>query len=262
MLTYPEINPIAFSIGPLKIHWYGVMYLVGFGSAWFLATIRANKANSGWTKNEVADLIFYAALGVVLGGRIGYMLFYNFSNLLHNPLSLFKVWEGGMSFHGGMLGVFLAMLIFAKRFHKRFFDVTDFIAPFVPLGLAVGRLGNFINGELWGRVTNLPWGMLYPDAGSFPRHPSQLYECLGEGLLLFLILWVYSSKPRPRMAVSGLFLVAYGVIRFSLEFFRQPDLQLGFVAWGWLTMGQLLSLPMIVVGLVLFYIVHQTDQRI
>lgn len=249
MLHYPQFNPVALHIGSLKVHWYGVMYLIGFLGAWILAKRRADKANSGWTREQVADLIFYAALGVILGGRIGYMLFYDLPSLLHNPLSLFKVWQGGMSFHGGMLGVGVALWLYSLRVKKSVWTLTDFIVPMVPIGLAAGRLGNFINGELWGRVTTMPWGMVYPNAGPLPRHPSELYECFLEGVVLFAVLWWFSRKPRPRFAVTAVFLLGYGCVRFFCEFFRQPDPQLGYIAWHWLTMGQLLSFPMIVFGL-------------
>jgi phosphatidylglycerol:prolipoprotein diacylglycerol transferase len=253
MLIYPHLNPIALNLGPLKVHWYGLMYALGFLSAWMLATLRAKRPHSGWTADQVSDLIFYGAMGVILGGRTGYILFYDFSNFLAEPLIIFKLWQGGMSFHGGLLGVLLAFGLFAYRTKKTFFEVADFTAPLVPVGLAAGRIGNFINGELWGRVTDVPWAMVFPNAGSLPRHPSQIYEFLLEGVVLFLILWIYSAKPKPRMAVSGLFLLMYGIFRVSLEFFRQPDAPLGFVAFGWLTMGQLLSLPMILLGLIFMW---------
>lgn len=253
MLTYPNINPIALQLGPLKIHWYGLMYVVGFLGGWLLALWRAKKPNSGWTSEQVADLIFYAALGVILGGRIGYMLFYDFPNLISDPFSLFKIWDGGMSFHGGLLGVIIALWIYGKKIKKPFTELGDFIAPLVPLGLGAGRIGNFINGELWGRVTTMPWGMVYPQAGPSPRHPNEIYEFLLEGVVLFTVLWIYSAKPRPRMAVMSLFLLLYGCFRFFIEFFRQPDPQLGFIAFGWLTMGQILSLPMIIIGAFLLY---------
>lgn len=252
MLHYPNINPIAFTIGPLKVHWYGIMYLVGFVAAWLLAIYRGKKSRGVWNNEQVADLIFYAAMGVILGGRIGYIFFYDFFGFLQNPLTIFKVWDGGMSFHGGLLGVMAAVWIYSRKYKKNWCDVVDFIVPFVPIGLAAGRLGNFINGELWGRVTTMPWGMLYPNAGPLPRHPSELYEFLLEGVLLFIILWCYSMKSRPRFAVSALFLFCYGFFRFFAEFFRQPDPQLGFIAWNWLTMGQLLSFPMILIGCVSF----------
>ena len=249
MLHYPHIDPIAFQIGFFKVHWYGLMYLVGFAMAWVLALYNARNQQRKWiTNQQISDLIFYDALGLIIGGRLGYMLFYNFSNFIANPLTLFQVWRGGMSFHGGLIGIIITTWIFSRRNHKSWMDVTDFVAPLVPLGLAAGRIGNFINGELWGRITTAPWGMMFPNAGSLLRHPSQVYEFLLEGVLLFIIMWWFSAKLRPRFAISSLFLLCYGLFRFIVEFFRQPDLQLGFIAFGWLTMGQLLSLPMIVIG--------------
>ena len=248
MLHYPDINPIVFKLGPIKVHWYGIMYLVGFGFAWGLALYRARQSQRGWNAAQVGDLIFYSALGVIIGGRLGYMIFYDFFNFIASPLTIFEVWHGGMSFHGGLIGVGIAMWIFSRLTKKQWMDVIDFNAPLVPLGLAAGRIGNFINGELWGRVTTAPWGMLFPNAGPFPRHPSQLYEFFLEGILLFIIMWWFSAKPRPRFAVISLFLFFCGLFRFMVEFFRQPDSQLGYIAFGWLTMGQLLSLPMIIGG--------------
>ncbi len=253
MLHYPQLNPIAFHLGPIAVHWYGLMYLVGFVSAWLLGIYRANHSQGQWRAEQIADLLFYVALGVLLGGRIGYTLFYNLPAFIHQPSTVFEVWQGGMSFHGGLLGVIVAVLLFCRKTKKPLFNVTDFIAPLVPIGLAAGRLGNFINGELVGRVTTLPWGMLYPQAGPLPRHPSEIYECLFEGVLLFIVLWWYSNKRRPRAAVSALFLLGYGCVRFSLEFFRQPDPQYGFILWDWVTMGQLLSTPMIVFGMWLLW---------
>ncbi len=261
MVIYPQIDPVAFSLGPLHVHWYGLMYLIGFVGAWIFGTYRARKPGATLTSTQVADFIFYGALGTIIGGRVGYMLFYDFTNFIHNPLSLFAVWDGGMSFHGGLLGVIIALLIFARKIKKSFFTVGDFIAPLVPIGLGAGRLGNFINGELWGRVTTMPWGMVYPQAGPLPRHPSELYELLLEGVLLFTILWWYSAKPRPHAAVSGLFLIIYACFRFFLEFFRQPDAQLGFIAWGWLTQGQLLSIPMLIVGLLFMMIAYKNKAK-
>lgn len=257
MFVYPKINPVAVQLGPLKVHWYGIMYIIGFAGAWLLAKTRIRRPDIDLTNEQLADFLFYAALGVLLGGRIGYMLFYNFPTLIHTPLTLFKVWDGGMSFHGGLLGVIVAMVWFGKRQQKPVFLLTDFAAPLVPIGLGAGRIGNFINGELWGRVTTVPWAMIYPQAGPLPRHPSEIYEFLGEGVLLFIILWLFSSKPRPRMAVSGLFLLGYGCIRFTLEFFRQPDRQLGFIAFNWLTMGQLLCIPMAIIGIGLLWLAYQ-----
>ncbi len=251
MLTYPYIDPVAINLGPLKIHWYGLMYLIGFGTAWWLGRVRATAPGSGWTADQVSDMIFYGALGAVLGGRLGYILFYDLPTYLDNPLKMLKIWEGGMSFHGGMLGVLLAMWLLGRKTGKTFFQVTDFLAPLVPIGLGAGRIGNFINGELWGKVSDVSWAMVFPHSGGLPRHPSQLYQALLEGLVLFLILWLYARKPRPTMAVSGLFLLCYGLFRFAVEFVREPDQQLGYLAFGWLTMGQVLSAPMIVGGVAL-----------
>lgn len=253
MLTYPNFDPIAIELGPLKIHWYGIMYLVGFGLAWWLGRFRAKQPRSGWNEQQVGDLIFFGALGVILGGRIGYIVFYNFSGFMAEPLSLFKIWQGGMSFHGGVIGVIISMWLFGRKFDKRFFDIADFVAPLFPLGYAAGRIGNFINGELWGRVAEVPWAMVFPGAGPLPRHPSQLYQAFLEGIVVFLVLWFYSSRPRPRMAVSGMFLLLYGTFRFIDEFFRQPDAHLGFIAFGWLTMGQLLSVPMALGGIAMMW---------
>lgn len=248
MIPYPNIDPVAISIGPLSIHWYGLMYLVGFAGAYFLMNYRANKPNSGWNKEEVSDLLFYSAMGVILGGRFGYVLFYNFEKFLDDPLWLFAVWEGGMSFHGGLLGVLVAVYVFGRRYGKSFYTITDFGAPVVPIGLMTGRLGNFIGGELWGRVSDVPWAMVFPKGGPLARHPSQLYEMALEGIVLFLILWLYSRKPRPAMAVSGLFLIGYGAFRFLVEFVREPDSHIGFDILGWMTRGQLLCVPMILFG--------------
>jgi phosphatidylglycerol:prolipoprotein diacylglycerol transferase len=256
MLTYPNIDPIALQLGPLKIHWYGVMYLVAFGAAWWLGTRRAKRSGSGWKPEQISDVVFYGALGTVLGGRIGYTLFYGLEKVLADPLSIFRVWEGGMSFHGGLLGVLLAMWLFGRKHKHGFFEITDFIAPLVPVGIATVRFANFINGELWGRVTTSPWGMVFPTGGPDPRHPSQLYEMFLEGIVLFVIVWVYSARPRPRMAVSGVFALSYGLFRFGVEFFRQPDAHLGFLAFNWLTMGQLLSLPLIITGVVLLWLAY------
>ncbi|MCW8917534.1 MAG: prolipoprotein diacylglyceryl transferase [Gammaproteobacteria bacterium] len=247
-MTYPDIDPVALSLGPVKIHWYGVLYLVAFASAWWLGRYRARQPNSGWQVEQVEDLIFYGALGVVLGGRIGYVLFYNFTAFLDNPLMLFTVWQGGMSFHGGLLGVMLAIGFYARKQQRGYFEVLDFVAPLVPLGLGAGRIGNFINAELWGKVSDLPWAMVFPGGGPEPRHPSMLYEFFLEGVVLFLIIWFYSGKPRPALAVSGLFGACYGLFRILVEFVRMPDAHIGYLAGGWLTKGMLLSLPMVVIG--------------
>ena len=251
MLAYPHFDPVALRIGPFAVRWYGLMYLIGLAAAWLLGRHRAKRPSSTWTALQVDDLITYAVLGVVVGGRLGYMLFYDLPTLADDPLSLVKVWQGGMSFHGGFLGVLLTVWFFCRKTGKSFREVADFTAPLVPIGLLAGRIGNFINGELWGKVTDLPWGMLFPDprAGLSPRHPSQLYEAGLEGVVLFAIIWWYSAKPRPAGAVSGVFCLFYALFRFIIEFFRMPDPQLGYLAFGWLTMGQLLSLPLALFGL-------------
>ncbi|MFV8781223.1 prolipoprotein diacylglyceryl transferase [Microbulbifer sp. SA54] len=260
MLTYPEIDPVAVAIGPLKVHWYGLMYLAGFAAAWWLAMRRASKPWSPVIKSEVEDLILFCAIGVVVGGRLGYMFFYNFGELVAHPLSLFKVWEGGMSFHGGLVGVMLAATIYARRIGTTFPDLIDFVAPLVPIGLGLGRIGNFIGQELWGRETDAPWGMVFPrDPEMLVRHPSQLYQAFLEGLVLFVVLWIFSSKPRPRLAVGGLFLLLYGCFRFLVEFVREPDGHIGFDLFGWMTRGQLLSLPMIATGILLLVWSYRTQ---
>lgn len=271
MPYFHSIDPIAFSFGPVSVHWYGIMYLLGFGFAWWLGNKRRVQSRLPITYEQFSDLLFYAMLGVILGGRLGYVLFYGFADFIKNPLTLIRIWEGGMSFHGGLLGVLIAGWIWSRRNKIHFFDTIDFVAPLVPIGLGLGRLGNFIGGELWGRHTDLPWGVIFPRALDFlektrdqlyemylagqlnheARHPSQLYEFALEGVVMFIVLWFYSSKPRPRYAVSGLFALLYGIFRFSVEFVREPDAQLGFLAFNWLTMGQLLSLPLIIVGVVL-----------
>lgn len=259
MLTYPEIEPIAFSIGPftlgsytigpLSVHWYGLMYLVGFAAGWWLGRIRAAKSGAGWSAGQVDDIVFYSALGVVLGGRIGYTLFYNLPVFLDNPVVIFKVWQGGMSFHGGLLGVLVALWLFNRKHRQGYWNTVDFIAPLVPLGLGAGRLGNFINAELWGKVSDVPWAMKFPGAGPEPRHPSMLYEFALEGVVLFFILWWFSRKSRPTMAVSGLFALCYGIFRFLVEFVRMPDAHIGYLAFDWVTMGHILSLPLIFAGI-------------
>ncbi len=248
MVAYPNIDPVAISLGPLKVHWYGLMYVIGIGGAWLLGRWRARSEQCPITPEQVDDLIFYVAVGLIVGGRIGYVIFYNFSSFVDEPLLLFKVWQGGMSFHGGLIGALVATWLFARKYHHRFFEVTDFNTPLVPIGLGAGRIGNFINGELWGKTSDLPWAMVFPGAGPLPRHPSQLYEAFLEGLVLFLITWIYSSRPRPTMAVTGLGIMLYGVFRFSVEFVRLPDAHIGYLASGWVTMGQVLTMPMILIG--------------
>lgn len=252
MLVHPNIDPIAFSIGPLAVRWYGLMYLAGFAAGWWLGLRRIASGRSPVTRAQFDDLLFLSVLGVILGGRLGYVAFYKPGYYASHPLEIFAIWQGGMSFHGGFLGVLVAVAFVAWRQRLNWWDLMDFIAPLVPLGIAAGRLGNFINGELWGRVTDLPWGMVFRGAGNLPRHPSQLYEMALEGFALFALLWWFSARPRPRMQVSALFLIGYGVFRFVCEFAREPDAFLGFLALG-LSMGQWLSLPMIMAGLLLWY---------
>jgi len=260
MLIHPQFDPAAIRIGSFAIHWYGLMYLMAFAQFLLLGRLRIRSPQYqalGWSYKELEDLLFAGVLGVVLGGRLGYTLFYQPDFYLTHPLNILKLWEGGMSFHGGLLGVILAMLWFAHRHKTTFFVVSDLVAPLVPFGLAFGRLGNFINGELWGRPTDLPWAMIFPQVDSLPRHPSQIYQFLGEGILLGIILWIFSIKPRPLGQVSGLFLLGYGVCRFLAEFAREPDAFLGLLGLG-LSMGQWLSLPMIFFG---FYLIVRPNTK-
>ncbi|NVK21917.1 MAG: prolipoprotein diacylglyceryl transferase [Kangiellaceae bacterium] len=267
-MDFPKIDPIIFEIGPLALRWYGLMYLLGFIAAWVLGNYRAtqpfaNGQSRGWTKDQVADFLFYAFLGVIIGGRVGYVLFYGMEWWKQDFWYLFKINEGGMSFHGGLLGVIVGVMYFARRSKKNFFEVADFITPLAPLGLLFGRIGNFINGELWGREASPDFffAMRFPDDRlGLLRHPSQLYEALFEGLILFIILWLYSAKQRPRRAVSGLFLLGYGAFRFAIEFFREPDEHLGKVI-SWLTMGQVLCVPMILLGAYLLYTAYNSKQK-
>jgi phosphatidylglycerol:prolipoprotein diacylglycerol transferase len=273
MPYFHDINPIAFSIGPVAVHWYGIMYLLGFVGAWMLGNARIKQGRLPVGHEAFSDLAFYVMLGVIVGGRIGYMLFYAEPWVTTDPLAILRVWEGGMSFHGGLMGVLFAGWLWSRKNKIHFFDAVDFVAPLVPIGLGLGRLGNFIGGELWGRRTDVPWGVIFPRslqdistsrdelyklylAGQLnheARHPSQLYEFALEGIVMFTVLWLFSRKPRPRYAVSGLFALLYGCFRFAIEFVREPDAQLGYIAFGWLTMGQILSIPLIIVGIVLLW---------
>ena len=261
-MEFPQIDPVAFALGPLKVHWYGLMYMFGFAAAWLLGMYRAKQPGSGWTKDQVGDLVFYGAMGVIVGGRLGYVFFYNIDKFLADPLWLFAVWTGGMSFHGGAIGVLVAFWLFARKTGKRYFQVADFMVPMVPIGLATGRFGNFMNAELWGRASDAPWAMVFPtDPLQIARHPSQLYEMMLEGVVLFLVLWVYSAKPRPAGAVTALFGIGYGCARTFVEFFREPDAHIGYLAGGWLTMGMLLSIPMIILGIAMLVWAYRNDER-
>lgn len=251
MLTHPFIDPVALTLGPLKLHWYGLMYLVGFVAFWALGHWRARQPGSLLTTQQVSDLLFWGVLGIIIGGRVGYVLFYNLELFLSNPLILIRIWEGGMAFHGGLAGVLLVILLFARKHQIPFLRLGDFVAPLIPIGLGAGRIGNWINGELWGKPTDLPWAMIFPAADWVPRHPSQLYQAFLEGAVLFAVLWWVSRTPRPVGMVSGLFLGLYGTFRFIVEFVRVPDAHIGYIAFGWLTMGQILSLPLIIAGAVL-----------
>ena len=261
MLVHPQFDPVAFHVGPLAVRWYGIMYLIGFILFIVLGRRRARaQMLTGWRPSDVDDMLFFGVFGVILGGRLGYVLFYKPLYYFAHPLEVFQVWHGGMSFHGGFLGVLIALWFFARRRHKALLDVTDFVAPLCPLGLAAGRLGNFINGELVGRPADVPWAMVFPQVDQLPRHPSQLYEFGLEGVLLFIILWIYASRHRPRGAISGLFLIGYGTFRFIAEFARAPDNFLGFLAGG-MTMGQWLSMPMIVAGLLLMLWAYRRSRK-
>ncbi|MEO8802225.1 MAG: prolipoprotein diacylglyceryl transferase [Rudaea sp.] len=272
MPYFHDIDPVAFHLGPVQVHWYGIMYLLAFLSAWWLGELRRKQGRLPVNQQAFSDLLFYGMLGVIVGGRVWYMLSYVSPDwIVHDPLALFRVWDGGMSFHGGLLGVLAAGWWWSRRQKIHFFDSIDFVAPLVPIGLGLGRLGNFINGELWGKLTDVSWGVIFPRAldnlGKTPvelhqmylagqlndqaRHPSQLYEFALEGVVMFAVLWLFSRKPRPRYAVSGMFALLYGCFRFLVEFVRVPDAQLGYLAWGWLTMGQVQSIPLIVIGIVL-----------
>lgn len=257
-ITFPEIDPIIFSLFGLDVRWYGMMYLIGFAAAFWLANKRLSTIP--WNKDELSDLLFYGFLGVILGGRVGYVLFYQFDIFLADPLYLFKIWTGGMSFHGGLLGVIAALYWFARSKQTSLLVVGDFVAPLVPIGLGAGRIGNFINSELWGRVTDVPWAVVFPNAGPLPRHPSQLYEFFLEGLVLFIMLWWFSSKRPPVGAVSGMFLAGYGLFRFIVEYFRQPDAHLDGIYGGLLSQGQMLSAPMFLIGVVMMYRAYKNNK--
>jgi phosphatidylglycerol:prolipoprotein diacylglycerol transferase len=255
MLTYPVIDPVALSLGPIKIHWYGIMYLLAFAVAWFLALRNSQRPWSPINKAQVEDLIVYGAFGVILGGRLGYLLFYSADKWLADPTMLIRIWEGGMSFHGGLIGVAIAILIYSRKYQIAFLGLADFVAPLIPAGLLFGRIGNFIGQELYGRPTDVPWAMIFPaDPAQLARHPSQLYEAALEGLVLFFILNLYAQKPRLYGSVAGMFLVFYGCFRFAVEFVRQPDAQFAgqpalLEAFNWMTRGQTLCIPMILLGL-------------
>ncbi len=262
MIAYPDIDPVAVSLGAVKIHWYGIMYLIGFAAVYFLGQYRAKQAWSPIKPEAIEDLVTYGAMGVILGGRIGYILFYKFGQFLEDPLVLLKLWQGGMSFHGGVLGVFIAMAWFAKKQNCTLWQLTDLIAPIAPIGLGAGRLGNFINSELWGKPTDVPWAMIFPNGGDVARHPSQLYEAFLEGFVLFVIVWFYTQKPRPTMAATGLAVMCYGCFRFFVEFYRLPDAHLGYLAFGWVTMGQVLSTPMILIGAGLMVFAYKKHEKL
>lgn len=266
MLIHPMPDPIAIALGPLAIRWYGLMYLLAFGLFILLGRLRVrqpHQAAAGWRNLDVEDMLFYGVLGVVVGGRLGEVLFYHPQYYFSHPLDIFAVWKGGMSFHGGFLGVLVAMAVWARKNGRKLMDVMDFIAPLVPLGYAAGRVGNFINAELPGRVAEatLPWAMIWPNVDSLPRHPSPLYQALIDGVLLFIVLWLYARKPRPRLAVSGVFSLGYGCARFFTEYFRMPDYEVNLGDWT-ISAGQMLSLPMIVLGLMLLIVAYKKPQPV
>jgi phosphatidylglycerol:prolipoprotein diacylglycerol transferase len=257
MIPYTGFDPIAFELGPVKVHWYGIMYLVGFAAAWWLGRWRAARAGSTWDVEAVDDFIFFSMLGVIVGGRVGYVLFYGLPYWAEDALYPFKIWEGGMSFHGGLLGVLVSIAVFARRRGRSIADVFDFAAPLPGIGLLAGRVGNFINGELWGRPTDVPWGF---EVDGVVRHATQLYEAALEGLVLFVVLWWFTASARPRLAASGLFLVLYGAARTLVETWRIPDAHIGYLTGGWLTMGQLLSFPMVIAGVALLVVAYRRNE--
>jgi len=260
-LQFPVIDPIIFSIGPVALRWYGMMYLIGFLGAMLIANKAADKSQGVWTREQVSDLLFYGFLGVILGGRIGYVLFYQWEYFLADPLYLFQIWQGGMSFHGGLLGVTAAVYLFARKANKSFLSVGDFVVPLVPIGLGMGRLGNFINAELWGRQTDVPWAMVFPtDSLQLPRHPSQLYEFFLEGVVLFIIMYFVTRKPRSLGLASGIFLIGYGVFRSIIEFYREPDAHLG-LYFSFISKGQILSIPMILAGMLIIYLGYLIQEK-
>ncbi|HVT35782.1 MAG TPA: prolipoprotein diacylglyceryl transferase, partial [Nevskiaceae bacterium] len=277
---HPNFDPVAFRLGPLAVHWYGLMYLIGFWGCWWIGTRRARQPHIQWTEQQLSDLVFYVIMGVILGGRVGYTLFYNLPNFLHDtPLDylrwlakifydwhgfattvpvIFRLWEGGMSFHGGLLGVVIAYLLLARKLKMHPFDIGDFAAPLIPFGLFTGRIGNFINGELWGAPTTLPWGMVFQHAGPEPRHPTMLYEAGLEGLAMLGILWWFGRQPRPRMAVAALFILLYALFRTMVEFVRLPDAQIGYLfGTGWITMGMTLCVPMWIAGAIIMFLAYR-----
>ena len=259
MLKHPNFDPVAIELGPMAVHWYGLSYLIGFAGAWLLAQRRCND-KYGWTRDECTDFVFYGALGAIIGGRIGYVFIYGWERLVEDPMIIIRIWEGGLSFHGGFVGVLIGVFIFARQTGRSWLQVGDFVTPMICVPIFTVRLlGNFVNGELWGRVTDVPWGMVFPGAGDLPRHPSQIYEAGLEGLLMGIILWWFSSKPRPTGAVCGLFVVLYATFRFFVEFFRQPDAHIGFVAFEFLSMGQLLSFPLWIMGFSMLAWAYRND---
>jgi phosphatidylglycerol:prolipoprotein diacylglycerol transferase len=257
MLIYPDIDPIIFSVGPLAVRWYGLMYVIGILGGWYLARRRAALPGSTWTALQVDDVAFFVAMGLIIGGRVGWVLFYGIEEVIHEPLRALRIWEGGMSFHGGILGGMIAVAWFARTRNKRVADALDFVAPMPALGLFTGRIANFINSELWGKPTDVPWAVV---VDGVPRHASQLYEAFLEGVVLFFIVWIYTRKPRPRLAPTSLWLLCYGVFRFAVEFVREPDANRGYLMWGWVTEGQLLCLPMILGGLYFLLRAYRLNQ--